>query len=412
MLDLKFIRENLEVVTSNCQRRGCKVSVDEVVVLDDKRLSLIQKIEDLRAERNRIAKSGEANRELGSEIKLKLKELEPQLAEVEKELHEKMSWLPNMLAEDVPSGKSDEDNAEIRKWGEIPKFNFKIRDHQELGELLDVIDTERATKVAAAKFYYLKNEGALLAWGLFWWVTKYLVSQGFTPFFTPDVAKERTLYGTGYLPFFAEDIYKLEGQDLSLIGTSEQTLVAYHTDEVLALKDLPKLYTAFSPCFRTEAGAYGKDTRGIFRVHQFHKVEQIILCLPEESAKWHEACQKNEEYFFQALEIPYRVVKVCDGDLGAPGYKKYDIEAWFPGQDRYREVTSNTNLTDFQTRRLNIRVKTKDGQTIFPHTISATAVTDRAIIAILENNQQADGSVAVPKVLQEYVGVKVIRPKG
>jgi len=221
----------------------------------------------------------------------------------------------------------------------------------------------------------------------------------------PAAARERTLFGTGYLPFFPEDIYRIEGQDLCLIGTSEQTLVGYHADEMLPAESLPLRYCAFSPCFRTEAGAYGKAARGAFRVHQFHKVEQIVFCRPEESEQWHEACLQHETALMDLLEIPYRVVRVCVGDLAAPGYKKYDVEGWFAGFGGYRETHSNTNLLDYQTRRLNIRARAEEGL-IYPHTISATMITDRALLAIIENNQQADGSVIVPPVLRPALGGK------
>ena len=417
MLDIKYIRENLEAVTKNAIRRGSKVDPGEVVALDDRRLELQRKVEDLRAERNRlndeIKKAGKPTTEQigqSKEIKEQLVSLEASLAEAAKEVLEKASWLPNLLSSEVPDGKDDYGNVEIKKWGELPQFKFEIKDHQALGETLDILDIERATKVTASRFYYLKGGGMLLTWALFTWAISELVKRGFTPFLTPDVAREKTLYGTGYLPFFADDIYKLEGQDLALIGTSEQTLVAYHQDEVLDPAKMPLRYTAFSPCFRTEAGSYGKDTRGIFRVHQFHKVEQIIFSTPSDSPKCHEECLQSEEYFLQQLGIPYRVVNVCVGDFGAPGYKKYDIEAWFPGQQRYREVTSNTNLTDFQTRRLNIRYKNENGESVYLHTISATAVTDRFVIAILENFQQEDGSVIVPEVLRKYTGFDLIKP--
>ena len=242
-----------------------------------------------------------------------------------------------------------------------------------------------------------------MAQALFFWVQQQLVSRGFTLFMTPCVAKERTLFGTGYLPFFADQTFNLKDEDLALIGTSEQTLVGYHADDVLEGKDLPLCYTAYTPCFRTEAGSYGKASKGIVRVHQFHKVEQIIFCKPEDSVKYHDFCLENEEYLLQQLGLPYHVVNVCVGDLGAPGYKKYDIEAFFPSFGGYREVTSNTNLTEFQSRRLNIRYKDGDDKG-FVHTISATAATDRMLICIMENYQQPDGSIIIPEVLRPYTG--------
>ena len=325
-------------------------------------------------------------------------------------VEEKLAWLPNFLDPSVPDGAGDEDNTAIKFWGDKAEFAFAARAHDELGECLGIIDTTRGAKVAQSGFYYWKGKGAQLAQALFFWTQQELVKRGFTLFMTPCVAKQDTLFGTGYLPFFADQTYGLKNEDLALIGTSEQTLVGYHANETLPAADLPLNYTAFTPCFRTEAGSYGKESRGIFRVHQFHKVEQIIFCLPEESPRCHDFCLENEEALLQALNIPYRVVNVCVGDMGAPGYKKYDIEAWFPGYGGYREVTSNTNLTDFQARRLGIRYQTESKERGFVHTISATAVTDRVACAILENFQQADGSVVIPEVLRPYTGFERIEP--
>ena len=262
------------------------------------------------------------------------------------------------------------------------------------------------------RFFYLKNEAVLLRLALVQWTIQELMKEGFTPMFTPHLAKEQTLFGTGYLPFFSDEIYKIEGEDLSLIGTSEQTLVGYHQDEVLPSLEQPKLYAGLSSCFRTEAGSYGKDTKGIFRVHEFYKAELIVVCAPEDSVKWHEKCQEIEERILDGLGLHYRVVNICVGDLGAPGYKKFDCEAWFPGQNKFREVTSNTNITDFQTRRLNIRYKTNEGKVLFPHTISATGMTDRALLALLETYQNEDGSITIPEVLHPWThGIKRIEKK-
>lgn len=412
MLDINFIRQNLELVKANAKRRGAKVSVDEIVALDDQRKKLQTELDNLRAEQKRKSKTKPtpSEREQLKALAEKIDRLEAELNQTEETLFERMSWLPNLLDPEVPDGESDADNRPIKYWGEPPKFDFEPRDHQEIGEALDIIDIERAVKVAQSRFYFLKNEGVRLRLALINFAFDYLTQNGFTIMSTPHLAKERTLFGTGYLPFFAEDIYKLEKEDLSLIGTSEQTLVAYHADEILKEEELPKLYSAYSECFRTEAGSYGKDTRGIFRVHEFMKVEQIVFCTPETSAEWHEKCLQHEENILKALKIPYEVSLICVGDFGAPGYKKYDINAWFPGQGRYREVTSNTNLTDFQTRRLNIRYRRRDGSLAYPHTISATGLTDRHLIAILENYQQKDGSVKIPEVLQPYMGgLKEIR---
>ena len=412
MLDMKLIREHSDLIKANCARRKCPIDIDNLLALDADCRKLAQEAEAMRAERNRLSKqcgSDPAAREKVKSLKVSLGEKESKMAVLEKQILAAATRLPNLLADDVPDGADDSGNVELRKVGELPKFDFKIRDHQELGELLDILDIARGAKVAGAGFYYWKGKGAMLAQALYFHVQRFLVERGFTMFMTPCVAKERTLVGTGYLPFFADQTYNLAGEDLALIGTSEQTLVGYHADDVLDGSKLPLCYTAFTPCFRTEAGSYGKASRGIFRVHQFHKVEQIVFCKPEDSPKYHEFCLKNEEDLLQSLKIPYHVVNVCVGDLGAPGYKKYDIEAYFPAFGGYREVTSNTNLTSFQARRLNIRYKDGNKRELV-HTISATAATDRVLIAIMENFQQPDGSVIVPEVLRPLCGFDRIEP--
>ena len=413
MIDIKLIRDNAEMIQKNCQRRGYPIDIEGLVKLDADCRALGVEIENLRSERNRLSKECAANpeaRDRVKQIKLQLGEKENKFDVLQERIREVLIRMPNLLADDVPDGTDDTGNVEIRKVGVIPTFDFPIKDHQELGEALDILDIARGSKVAQTGFYYWKGQGAMLAQAFFFWVQKFLVERGFTMFMTPCAAKERTLFGTGYLPFFADQTYNLSGEDLALIGTSEQTLVGYHADDVLDGAELPLCYTAYTPCFRTEAGSYGRASRGIFRVHQFHKVEQIIFCKPEDSVKYHEFCLENEEALLQALGLPYHVVNVCVGDLGAPGYKKYDIEAYFPSFGGYREVTSNTNLTSFQSRRLNIRYK--DGaERDFVHTISATAATDRMIICIMENYQQPDGTIIVPEVLRPYTGFDRIVPK-
>ena len=413
MIDIKLIRENAEMLQQNCLRRGYPIDMDGLVKLDADCRALGVEIENLRSERNRLSKECAANpeaRDRVKQIKLQLGEKESKFDALQERIRQVLIRMPNLLADDVPDGTDDTGNVEIKKVGTIPTFDFPIKDHQQLGEELDILDIARGAKVAQTGFYYWKGQGAMLAQAFFFWVQKFLVERGFTMFMTPCAAKERTLFGTGYLPFFADQTYNLTGEDLALIGTSEQTLVGYHADDVLDGAELPLCYTAYTPCFRTEAGSYGRASRGIFRVHQFHKVEQIIFCKPEDSPKYHEFCLENEEALLQALGLPYHVVNVCVGDLGAPGYKKYDIEAYFPSFGGYREVTSNTNLTSFQSRRLNIRYK--DGaERDFVHTISATAATDRMIICILENFQQPDGTVIVPEVLRPYTGFDRIIPK-
>lgn len=412
MIDLKLLFDNFELLKNNAARRGCPVDLEALRRLDGDARTLNIDVENLRAERNRLSKlckDDPSARERVKVLKEELSSKEEKLKSLQNKIMGMASFLPNLLAPDVPDGISDQDNVELRKVGAIPQFDFKVRDHQELGDLLDIIDTARGAKVAQTGFYYWKGKGAQLCQAMFFWAQQELVKRGFTLFMTPCVAKERTLFGTGYLPFFADQTYGLKDQDLALIGTSEQTLVGYHADDTLDGAELPLMYTAYTPCFRTEAGSYGKASRGIFRVHQFHKVEQIIFCKPQDSVKYHEFCLENEEYLLQKLGLPYHVVNVCVGDLGAPGYKKYDIEAYFPGFGGYREVTSNTNLTGFQSRRLNIRYKQGEERD-FVHTISATALTDRVAVAIIENNQRADGSVVVPEVLRPFTGFDVIEP--
>ena len=406
MIDMKVIRDNSEMIKANCERRGFPIDIDGLLKLDVEARRINGEAEAMRAERNRLSKNCATDPSAREQVKALRNDItakEGALAEIEKKIEAVLSRMPNLLADDVPNGDSDADNLELRKVGTIPQFTFKVKDHQELGESLDILDIARGAKVAQTGFYYWKGKGAMLAQALYFWVQKLLVERGFTMFMTPCLAKERTLYGTGYLPFFADQTYNLAGDDLALIGTSEQTLVGYHADDVLDGAKLPLMYTAFTPCFRTESGSYGRASRGIFRVHQFLEVEQIIFCRPEDSVKYHDFCLENEELILKELNIPYHVVNVCVGDMGAPVYKKYDIEAWFPGFESYREVTSNTNLTSFQARRLNIRYK--DGATRdYVHTISATAATDRLLIAIMENYQQEDGSIVVPEVLRPYCG--------
>ena len=413
MIDIKIVRENAEMIQKNCQRRGYPIDIEGLIKLDADCRALGMEIENMRSERNRLSKECAANpeaRERVKQIKVQLGEKESKFDDLQERIRQVLIRMPNLLSDDVPDGTDDTGNVELRKVGTIPTFDFPIKDHQELGEALDILDIARGSKVAQTGFYYWKGQGAMLAQAFFFWVQKFLVERGFTMFMTPCAAKERTLFGTGYLPFFADQTYNLAGEDLALIGTSEQTLVGYHADDVLDGADLPLCYTAYTPCFRTEAGSYGRASRGIFRVHQFHKVEQIVFCKPEDSVKYHEFCLENEEALLQALGLPYHVVNVCVGDLGAPGYKKYDIEAYFPSFGGYREVTSNTNLTSFQSRRLNIRYK--DGaERDFVHTISATAATDRMLICIMENYQQPDGTIIVPEVLRPYTGFDRIVPK-
>lgn len=401
MLDIKLIRNNPESIRELCKRRKSPVDFDRLLQQDERVRALTTQIESLRQQR----KSGasQAERDAAIAIRNEIGGLETELREAHAERDRLLSWVPNLLAEDTPVGEDDQGNVQLYTWGEQRKKDFDLATHEVIGRRLGIIDEERGARVAGSGFSYWIGDGARLAWGLFSLALDYLAQRGFQQMFTPVVAREHTLYGTGYLPFFPDQIYRVEGNDLNLIGTSEQTMVAYHGDEMLSEQKLPLLYTAFTPCFRTEAGAAGRETRGMFRQHQFHKVEQIVFCAPDASPDWLEKCRENAEAILQLLELPYRVVRVCDGDMGAPGFKKYDVEAWFPGFGSYRETHSITNLTEFQTRRLNTRYKSGK-QTIFPHTISATMITDRALLALLETHQRSDGGVDIPEPLRPFIG--------
>ncbi len=403
MIDFGLLRRDPALIAEICRRRKMEIDVYKLLEIDTELQKNKVKLEELQHQRKVLGKN--ADNSLKGEIRI-LKEITGKL---EAERIEMWRQLPNILAEDVPDGESDADNVEIKKWGQVPNFDFKPQTHETIGVNLGILDLARGSKVAGAGFYYWVGDGAVLAMAIFQLAQQMLLNQGFTLMLTPIVAKKETLFGTGYLPFSKDQFYGISDTDTSLIGTSEQTLVSFHMDEILDKAILPLKYCALTPCFRTEAGSYGKATKGAFRVHQFHKTEQIILCHPDDSPKFHEICLANEERIMQLLEVPYRVVNVCVGDMGAPGYKKYDIEAWFAGYGGYRETHSNTNLLDFQTRRLKIRVKGE--KNFFPHTISATMITDRVLLAILENNQTADGNVIIPEALRPFINGKEVITK-
>ena len=408
MIDIKLIRNSPDEVKKLLKTRGCDVDVDIFLSVDTSFNQKRIRLDEIRHELNNL---GGQNKDAAKSLKEEAGFLKEDIKRLEEERDTMWGLLPNLLAEDTPPGKDDKDSPELRKVGNFKKFDFEPKPHEVLGEKLDILDLERGAKVAAAGFYYLKGDGARLAWAVFHLGLNLMAERGFEVMMTPVMAKKKTFFGTGYLPFGADQLYKIENNDLYVIGTSEQTLVGIHEEEILPVETLPRLYTAFTPCFRTEAGSYGRSSKGAFRVHQFHKVEQIVFCRPEDSEKWHLECLKNIEDLMALLEIPYRVVRVCLGDLGAPAYKKYDVEGWFPGFGEFRETHSNTNILDFQTRRLGIRCK-EDGKTFHPHTISSTLITDRAVLGIFENNQQADGTIIIPKALRPYMGgQEVIKPK-
>lgn len=412
MLDPKFVTENLEEIKKVVKARGMTVDLDKIALLAEARSDLLIKVEELRAKRNKLSKRpSKENIKRATDIKIELKNLEPQLRNLEDQLQRLLWRVPNLLHPKAPIGKLEKANKVLRVVGKPKKFPFEPLDHEELAKRLDLIDFEAGSKVAGAKFYYLKNEAVLLEFALIRYAFNLLLDEGFTPFITPDLARERILDGIGFIPKGPQsDVYLLEDEDLGLIGTAEITLGGYHADEILDRGDLPLRYAGFSHCFRREAGSYGKYSKGIYRVHQFSKVEMFIFCEPAESEKTHDYLLKLEEKFFKGLKIPYRVVDTCSGELGAAAYRKFDLEAWMPGRGEWGEITSTSNTTDYQARRLNIRYRDRDGRLNFVHTLNGTAVAiSRVLIAILENYQQKDGSVKIPTVLQPYVGKKLIK---
>lgn len=406
MIDIKKLRDNPDYFKKAAARKGYKVDIDEILELDNKRRGLIQEIDETRRQSNEIAAKGkeilEADKEKGGGLREKIKVKEKELKIVETRFNECFGLIPNPAFDEVPEGAEPK---ELRVVGEKPKFDFEPKDHLELGEQLDILDFEAGAKVAGSQFYYLKNEGALLELALINYAIDLLVGEGFKPLFTPDLAKSRFYLGTGYMPRGSEaQIYEIKDEDLGLIATAEVTLAGYHADEILDDKLLPLKYVGLSHCFRREAGAYGKYSKGLYRVHQFTKVEMFCHTRPEESRAAHEELLKLEEKIFTGLGIPYRVIEIPAGDLGAQAAKKYDLEAWLPGRGDWGEITSTSNTTDYQSRNLNIKYRRADGETDFAHTLNGTAIaTSRTIIAILENHQKEDGSVAVPKVLQQYL---------
>ena len=424
MLDYKFIKENLEAVKRNILNRSMTADADKAVELYDKRTALVTALQNLQKERNDNALSmkqklsPEERQKLidtGKEIKEKITETETELAEAEKNLHEAVSKIPNMAHPDAPVGKEDSENLEVKRSGTIPSFGFEPKDHVQLGQDLDLIDFEAGTKVSGVKFYYLKNEAVFLEQALTMYGLSILSKHGFIPFITPDIAKEEILYGIGFNPRGEEsNVYTIEDEGTCLVATAEITLGGYHADEIIKKENLPLKYCGISHCFRREAGAAGQFSKGLYRVHQFSKLEMFVYCTPEESDKIHEELRLIEEEIFNGLGIPFRVVDTCTGDLGAPAYRKWDLEAWMPGRNggEWGEVTSTSNCTDYQARRLNIRYKGTDGKNKFLHTLNGTAIAmSRAMIAILENYQQADGSVKIPEVLVPYCGFDIIKHK-
>ncbi|QIN82619.1 serine--tRNA ligase [Rubrobacter tropicus] len=421
MLDLKFIRENADAVQENCRNRGVEADVGLVVELADRRSALIQELNELKQRQNQTAKSigqerdPEAREKLiaGSrEMKQEVPQKETELTEVEGRLREEQLKIPNMTHPDSPIGRDDSENVEIRRSGEIPDFSFEPKDHVELGEALGIIDFEAGAKTTGSKFYFLRGDAVLLELGLIRYALDLITQYGYEPTITPDLARDEALVGTGFIPRGPEtQIYSVEDDDLSLIATAEIPLAGQLTDEIVDEKRLPLRFAGLSHCFRTEAGSHGRASRGLYRVHQFTKVEMFAFTTPEDSEKVHEEMVEIEERIFQGLGLPYRVVDICTGDLGGAAYRKYDLEAWMPGRNDFGEVTSTSNTTDYQARRLRIRYRRDGGRPQLLHTLNGTAIAmSRALIALLEIYQQEDGSVRLPEALVPYVGKEVLEP--
>lgn len=450
MLDIKFIRENKELVKKAAKDKNREVNIERLLKLDEKRRKLIGEIEAKRADRNKISNikypfdksQGKQisniqikyQKETGRKLKEKIQDLEKQLKFVEQEYNALMLQVPNVPDPSVPVGKDASGNKEVKKWspfakasasaqasadksagkGEPVQFDFQPLDHITLAKRLDLVDFERGTKVGGFRAYFLKNEAVLLEMAVLSFTMQKLVKKGYIPLIAPSLVKEFTLFGNGQFPWGKEEVYNLEKDEMYLAGTAEVPVTAYFANELLHEKDLPKKFVAFSPCFRREAGSYGKDTKGLYRLHQFNKIEQVIINKNDYqgSLTLHEELLANSEEVLQDLKLPYRVMLMCTGEMGEPQVKKYDVETWMPSRGTYGETMSNSFMGDFQTRRLNIRYKDSKGHTQFTHSLNNTAVASpRILIAILENYQQKDGSVVVPEVLREFVGKEMIVSK-
>jgi seryl-tRNA synthetase len=431
MLDAQYIREHLDEVKTNCTNRNTKADVENVVRLDDQRKRLVHERQQLQQRQNEVSKliptekdnaKKQALIQEGKQLRVQVGELEKQEKQIDADLETALKGIPNLSHPDAPVGTTAEDNKVVKVAGQKPQFAFRPLDHVALCEKLDLADFEAGASVAGQKFYYLKNEAVLLELALVQYAMQTLLAEGYTPVITPDVARDSVLEGIGFIPRDPDpnkrQIYTLEGTDLCLVATAEITLGGMHKDKILDLEKLPMKYVGLSHCFRTEAGAPGKETRGLFRVHQFTKVEMFVFCTPEQSEAIHQELLRIEEKIFQGLGLHYHVIDTCTGDLGGPAYRKYDLEAWMPargekGDGAYCEVTSTSNCTDYQARRLKIRYRPANEKgTRFVHTLNGTAIAvSRAIVAILENGQQADGSVVVPEVLRPWIGKERIGPR-
>ncbi len=419
MLDINFIRENKAVVEKAIKDKGINLDLERLINIDKNRRKLIKDVQELQAKQNTFSQK---DIQKARENKAKIKEIAPKLKDIEEEYNSLILLVPNIPSKDTPIGKDDSENKEIFKWGNLPEFDFPIKDHITLGKELNIIDLEKGVKVSGFRGYYLKNEAALLVFALMLYCIDKMRDRGFTFVIPPTILKEFALIGSGHFPFGKEEIYEIANpgrlsdgskkEKSYLAGTSEPSLLAYYSDTVFEEKDLPIKTCAFSQCYRSEVGSYGKDTKGLYRLHEFMKVEQILLCKNdiEESEKWLLEMRKISEEILQELELPYRVLHICTGDMGAGKYKMYDLETWMPSRNSYGETHSDSSLTDWQSRRLNIKYKNKKGERIFVYTLNNTVIASpRILIALLENYQQKDGSVKIPSVLHKYLPFKEIK---
>ena len=425
MIDVRDIKTRYDEIAKNIRDRYMNVDLEKIAADMDRRSALLSEVEALRARRNETAsrmkgkldqETRQALIEEGKAIKEELAAKESELSAIDQVFQEEVRTIPNYYSPEAPVGKEDKDNLAVKFYGEPTRFPFKAKDHVQLGEDLDILDFENGAKVSGQKFYYIKNKGVILQMALERYAMDIVLKHGFTPFITPDIAKEEILQGIGFNPRGAEsNIYALEGTGTCLVGTAEITLGGYYSGEILDKKDLPIRMTGLSHCFRREAGGAGQYSKGLYRVHQFSKLEMFIYCLPEESDAFHKEILSIEEEIFQGLGIPYRIVDTATGDLGAPAYRKFDIEAWMPGrgeEGEYGEVTSTSNCTDYQARSLNIRYRDDDGRLKFVHMLNGTAMAlSRAVVAVMENYQEEDGSIRIPEALVPYCGFERIERK-
>lgn len=419
MLDIKFIRENLDIVKMAAQKKKIKVDLDRLMVVDDSRREIMSRLESKKSEQNMAGKRIVAEKDPGArnifigdmqKLKAEMQVDEDALKSIMEEWQALMLQVPQVPDMTVPDGDSDADNVEVKTWGDKTKFDFTASSHVDLMQKLKMVDFERGTKVHGFRGYYLINDGALLSWAVWNYAQEFFLKKGFSPMLPPTIVRKANLYGTGHLPNDAEDVYNTQDEDY-LIGTSEVSTMGYYADDILEQTALPIKHLSFSPCYRREAGSHGKDVKGLIRVHEFYKVEQVMLCEAshEESVKWHEWINRNTEEFIESLGIPYRTVLNCGGDLGQGQVKKYDIELWVPGEEKYREISSASYFHDFQTRRFNIRYRDGEDKLRYAHSLNCTAIpTPRILVSLVENFQQQDGTIKVPLPLQKYLGKEII----